>query len=165
MLPILKNKIYNLSLIYGNKLGLDLPYFVKNGFWMTLRQIVDLLSGLAISIAFARLATKEVFGQYQFIIAAFSIAGILSLPGLNISILRSVSRRCDGDYKRAVRTSFRWSLLGVPLLLIFGAFYFFFGNGCWKNKHDYPKSWKPTTRIEKGIKHFVEWYREYYGVK
>lgn len=25
--------------------------------------------------------------------------------------------------------------------------------------------WKPTTRIEKGIKHFVEWYREYYGVK
>ncbi|MDQ1284467.1 MAG: UDP-glucuronate 4-epimerase [Patescibacteria group bacterium] len=24
--------------------------------------------------------------------------------------------------------------------------------------------WKPTTRIEQGIKNFVEWYREYYGV-
>jgi len=24
--------------------------------------------------------------------------------------------------------------------------------------------WKPTTRIDKGIKNFVEWYREYYGV-
>jgi UDP-glucuronate 4-epimerase len=25
--------------------------------------------------------------------------------------------------------------------------------------------WKPTTKIEKGIKNFVEWYREYYKVK
>jgi UDP-glucuronate 4-epimerase len=25
--------------------------------------------------------------------------------------------------------------------------------------------WKPTTRIEKGIKNFVEWYREYYKPK
>lgn len=24
--------------------------------------------------------------------------------------------------------------------------------------------WKPTTRIEKGIKNFVEWYKNYYGV-
>ena len=24
--------------------------------------------------------------------------------------------------------------------------------------------WKPTTRIDKGIKNFVEWYQEYYGV-
>ena len=24
--------------------------------------------------------------------------------------------------------------------------------------------WKPTTRIEKGIKNFVEWYNEYYGI-
>lgn len=25
--------------------------------------------------------------------------------------------------------------------------------------------WKPTTRIEKGIKNFVDWYKEYYGIK
>ncbi|TSA45871.1 epimerase [bacterium] len=25
--------------------------------------------------------------------------------------------------------------------------------------------WKPTTRIEKGIKNFVEWYREYHKIK
>ena len=25
--------------------------------------------------------------------------------------------------------------------------------------------WKPTTRIEKGIKNFVEWYKEYYEIK
>jgi UDP-glucuronate 4-epimerase len=25
--------------------------------------------------------------------------------------------------------------------------------------------WKPTTRIEEGIKNFVDWYRDYYGVK
>jgi UDP-glucuronate 4-epimerase len=25
--------------------------------------------------------------------------------------------------------------------------------------------WKPTTRIEKGIAKFVEWYKEYYKIK
>jgi UDP-glucuronate 4-epimerase len=25
--------------------------------------------------------------------------------------------------------------------------------------------WKPTTRIEEGIKNFVDWYRVYYGAK
>jgi len=25
--------------------------------------------------------------------------------------------------------------------------------------------WKPTTRIEKGIKNFIDWYREYYKIK
>lgn len=24
--------------------------------------------------------------------------------------------------------------------------------------------WQPTTRIEKGLKHFVDWYKEYYGI-
>ena len=124
MIKKIQQKIYDFSLLYGKKLGLDLPYFVKNGFWMTLRQIVILLSGMAVSIIFARIASKDIYGNYQLFISIFSIVSILSIPGLNNSIVNSVSRGNDGDYSVVVKKSFFWSLIGIPVLLILGAFYF-----------------------------------------
>lgn len=121
-----QEKIYRFSKRWGDKLGLDLPYFVKNGFWVVLQQGVGTLSGVALYVVFARLSTQEVFGQYQFILSIFSVVSILSIPGLNTSIIRSVARGYDGDYKKVVKVSFFWSLLGVPALLIVGAYYYWF---------------------------------------
>lgn len=126
MIQKTQEKIFILSRKYGRKFGLDLPYFVKNGFWVILRQGVGAITGLALSVAFARLATQEVFGQYQFILSILSIVSILSIPGLNTSIIRSAARGCDGDYKEVVRVSFIWSLLGVPALLIIGGYYYIY---------------------------------------
>ncbi|MFA7209288.1 MAG: oligosaccharide flippase family protein [Parcubacteria group bacterium] len=128
MIKKLKNKVYTLSKEWGSRIGLDLPYFVKNGFWVAIRQGIGMVSGLALSIAFARLATQEVFGQYQFILSVLSIVSILSIPGLNTSITQSVARGYDGDYERVVKTSFLWSLLGIPTLLIIGGYYYVFQN-------------------------------------
>jgi len=66
MIQKIKDKIFEISQKWGKKLGLDLPYFIKNGFWMMIRQVVDLLASLVPSIAFARLLDKNVFGEYQF---------------------------------------------------------------------------------------------------
>ncbi|HOW60781.1 MAG TPA: oligosaccharide flippase family protein [Candidatus Moranbacteria bacterium] len=116
--------IRNILLKYGEKIGIDLPYFVKHGFFATMRQIVDLLAGLLLAIMFARFATKDVFGHYQFVIAIFSIVSILSLPGLNTSVARSAAIGKDGDYKNAVKKSFIYSLWGIPILFIIGVFYY-----------------------------------------
>lgn len=121
-----KEKVFSLSQNWGKKIGLDLPYFVKNGFWVVLRQGIGLISGLALSVAFARLSTQDVFGQYQFILSILSIVSILSIPGLNTSIIKSAARGYDGDYKKVVRVSFIWSLLGVPALLIVGGYYYIY---------------------------------------
>jgi len=126
MTHALQNKIYTISKKYGQRLGFDLPYFVKNGFWVSLRQGVGSICSLALSIAFARLATQEVFGQYQFVLSVLSIVSILSIPGLNVAIAQSVARGYDGDYKKAVKISFLWSLLGVPTLLVIGGYYYIF---------------------------------------
>lgn len=120
----IQDKIFLFSKNIGQSINLDLPYFVKNGFWVTMRQIVVILSGFAISIAFARLSSQEILGHYQFVLSILSLASILSVPGLNTSIIQSVARGYEGDYKETVRKSFLWSLLGVPTILIIGLYYY-----------------------------------------
>ncbi len=100
-------------------------YFFKNGSWVFLRQVVETASGLALSVVFARLSTQEVYGQYQLILSIFATISILSIPGFNTSIIKSSARGYDGEYKEAVKKSFLWSLIGVPVLLAVGAFYYF----------------------------------------
>lgn len=128
MIEFCKTKLYNWSESYGKKIGLDLTYFIKNGFWVTARQILDIVIGTALFAIFARLATKETFGYYQFVMAVFSVVSVLSIPGLNTSILREVARGNDGEYVPAVRKSFFWSLLGIPAIVLVGLYYYFFGS-------------------------------------
>lgn len=95
---------------------------------MSMRILANTTAALAIYVFFARFSSPEVFGQYQLIISIISIIYIFSVPGLNTSLLRSVSRGYDGDYRDAVRKSFLGSLLGVPALLLVGAYYYIFQN-------------------------------------
>lgn len=111
---------------YEKRYQLDIAYIIKNEFWVYLRQTVTLITGLAVVVVFARLASKEVFGQYTFILALLAVVSLLSIPGLNTAVLQSVARGYDGSYKKAVKTSFVWSLLGIPALLGVGAYYYYY---------------------------------------
>ena len=111
---------------YGKRYQIDLAYVIKNEFWVYLRLGISLILGLAVSVAFARLAPIEVFGQYNFILAILGIVSIVSIPGLNTAVLRSVARGYEGSYKQAVKTKFLWSLLGIPALLGVGAYYYYY---------------------------------------
>lgn len=119
-----KNRIYALAEKYGSTAGLDLTYFVKNGFWVLLRQAVASLCGLSLSVVFARIASKEILGQYQLALSIISVVSVFSIPGLNIAVMRSIAKGNDGDYKKAVKFSFLGSLLGIPALFLVGAYYF-----------------------------------------
>jgi len=99
---------------------------IRNEFWVYFRLGVSLLIGLGVTIVFARLAPKEVFGQYTFILAILGIIALFSIPGLNNAVLRSTARGNEGNYEKAVKTSFLWSLLGIPALLGLGAYYYYF---------------------------------------
>ena len=91
MIKKIENKIFNITEKWGKKVNLDMSYFVKNGFWMALRQIVIIISGLIVSIFFTRIATKEIYGNYQFFVSIFSIRSLnkFSIPdkiGLKMEI-------------------------------------------------------------------------------
>jgi len=126
MLKALQNTMYQAIKKCGQKFNLDLPYLIRNGFLVIVRQGVVIAFGLVLSIAFARLVPQEVFGQYQFVLSVLAIVSVVSLPGLNASTLQSAARGFDGDYREAVRISFYWSLLGIPILLLIGTYYYFY---------------------------------------
>ncbi len=110
----------------GKKTSLDITYFVKNGSWVLLRQIILIISGLGVSVIFTRTTTQEVFGQYQLVLSVLAIVAILSIPGLSTSLTRSIARGYEGDYKKVIKVSFLWSLLGIPTLLGIGVYYYMY---------------------------------------
>lgn len=113
---------------YEKRYGLNIVNIIKDESWVYLRQSISMIVGLATSVVFARLASKEVFGQYKFIVTLLAVFSIFSMPGLSTAVLQSVARGYEGSYKKAVRTRFLWSLLGIPALLIVGAYYYQYNN-------------------------------------
>lgn len=122
MFELVKNKVNE----YTNKYQIDLSYLIRSEFWVYLRFGISLFIGIGISVAFARLASKEIYGQYNYLIAILAIVSILSIPGLRNAVLLSTAKGNEGNYKLAVKTSFLWGLLGVPVLLAVGAYYYYY---------------------------------------
>ncbi len=98
-----------------------------NSFWIGVRYLVVSLAGLAMTIAFARLGNPQLFGEYQVLIAIFSIFSILSIPGLNLVALKGIVDDHPEIVRRVVRTSFRTSLLALPLFIMYGGWLFIQG--------------------------------------
>lgn len=93
---------------------------------MSLNQFITVIMGLTLTIFLARFTSKEVFGSYNFIISFVAIISIISMPGFEISLLKGVAKGKDGLYEETFRLRFLWSLLGVPLLIFVGLYYFYF---------------------------------------
>lgn len=108
----------------GKKIGIDLPYFIRGGFWVTIKQGVLGVSNILVAAVFVRFASQETFGQFQYLLSILATLSILSLPGFNTAIIQSVARGHEGDYQRVVRKSLQWSLLAVPILLLGGGYYY-----------------------------------------
>ncbi|EHP84181.1 lipopolysaccharide biosynthesis protein [Methanotorris formicicus] len=123
----LKEKIYLLAKKYSKKAGLDLPYFIKGGFWLSVGQFFSTLKGFILSIVFANFLSKEVFGEYSFIMAVLGIAGIFALPGMGIAVVQAVAKGYEGTYFKALKEVFKWSWLGSLFLLCFSIYEYFFG--------------------------------------
>ncbi|WP_018154810.1 lipopolysaccharide biosynthesis protein [Methanothermococcus thermolithotrophicus] len=123
----LKDRLYNLAKKYSSKVGLDLPYFIKGGFWLSIGQFFGTLKGFILSIVFANLLSKEVFGEYSFVMTVLGIAGIFALPGMGVAVVQAVAKGYEGTYFRALKDVFKWSWLGGLLLLCVSVHEYFFG--------------------------------------
>ena len=123
----LKDKIYNFAKDYSSKVGLDLPYFIKGGFWLSVGQFFGTLKGFILSIVFANLLSKEVFGEYSFAMTVLGIAGVFALPGMGVAVVQAVAKGYEGTYFKALKEVFKWSWLGSLLLLGFSIYEYFYG--------------------------------------
>lgn len=108
----------------GGYLQLDLKYYVKNASYLISANIVSILFGLLLSIAFARLLSKEVYGQYNYILSIIGIFAIFSLPGMGIAITQAVARGHDRVLIEGTKEKFKWSILGSVAVFLVGIYYY-----------------------------------------
>ncbi|GEM_PF-5975439 len=104
--------------------GLDLPYFVKGGFWLFFSLVASTLGGIFLSSLFARTWPKDVYGQYAFLTAALGFLGLTTLPGIGQALVQAVSEGKEGTYRFATKILIKWSSIGVALLIL-GSIYFY----------------------------------------
>ncbi len=89
----------------------DLRYFIGSGFWLTVGQVAGIVASFALSVAFANLVSKEVFGTYKYIQSAYGLIALFVLPGLATATTRSVSRSFDGTVLRSFKYKIYYSLI------------------------------------------------------
>jgi len=107
----------------SQKVGLDLDYFLPSGLWVAMRYILLGIFSLGISIAFARLGTAELYGQYQFSLAVVSFLSVLALPGLNTVSLIAAAKGMPKVLLSATRVCFQASWLVSVLVAVIGIYY------------------------------------------
>lgn len=106
----------------------DMTYVAKSGFWLTLGQIYASVLALGLSIFFANYVSKEVYGQYKFVLSATGILGALSLTGMGTVVIQAVAKGSEGILKDAVKTTLKWGVLIVLAGLSSSIYYFINGN-------------------------------------
>jgi len=104
----------------------DAMYLAKGGFWLILSQIGSIILSLLLAIAFANLLPKEIYGQYQYVLAITGYLMFFTLPKLSSgAIVRAVAQGYEGSFFPAMKTRIRWGMLGGIASLGLAGYYFF----------------------------------------
>jgi len=156
-----------LSSRLSQKVGLDLDYFLPSGLWVGARYTILGILSLGISIAFARLGTAELYGQYQFSLALVSFLSVLTIPGLNTVALIAVAKGIPKVLLSATRICFQAGWLVSVLVALIGIYYltikdqpavgwslvgasallpFFYGPNGWYTYYEGKRDFQSTTK-------------------
>lgn len=105
----------------------DLRYYMKNASYLILAQGITMSFGLLLSITFARLLTKDLYGQWGYILSIIGILGIFTLPGMSTAIAQAVVKGHDRVLIEGTKEKFKWSIFGS--IAVFGVGIYYFLNG------------------------------------
>lgn len=107
----------------------DMVYLAGAGWWSTLNFVIVSVFALLLSIAFANLLPKDVFGLYQYLLSLSALLTAITLAGMNNAVSQSVARGFEGDLRASVRVQLLWSAVPIAIGVSAAAYYFFQGNG------------------------------------
>lgn len=102
----------------------DMVYLARGSFWMSAKRIVYSATAFVVAFVFANYFPQEAYGEYKYLLSMAGLFAIVSMRGINTSFLRTVARGFEGTYWSAVRSRFKWGLIGVVISLGFAGYYF-----------------------------------------
>jgi len=91
-------------------------------------QMTTTLTAFIVMIAMANFLSKEVLGEYRYVLSWISILALTSLPGIGTAITQSTSKGYSGQLKDAIFLRMRWATIGFVLSLALSGFYLYAGN-------------------------------------
>jgi len=120
----IKEKIYKFLKWSEKYTQTDMIYLAKGGSWLLFFQITSTLFTFLLSIAFANLVSKEVYGLYKYIISIFAMVSTFTLPGIQTSLIQAVSRKFEGNFFEATKKRICFGFLGSLVLIFLSGYYF-----------------------------------------
>lgn len=121
---MMRNKTYHFLRWTEKWTKTDMVYLTKGGTWLTSSQIVSSVSALILSIAFANLIPKEVYGNYKYILSIVAILSIATLGEINTSLTQAIANGYKGSLLYPMKYRMKWGLLAA-IASIFIALYYF----------------------------------------
>lgn len=106
----------------------DMVYVAQGGFWLGIGQVLSALIAFFSSIFFANYVSKDIYGNYKFIIAATSILGSLALTGMGTVVAQGVAQGYEGILKKAVSSTLKWGSIITVAGISLSAYYFLHQN-------------------------------------
>jgi len=128
MIYLLKERFTSLLRDSEKYTRTDMVYLARGGFWSFFSQIVGSLASFLVVLLLANFLSKEEFGQYRFVLSLISIIIILTLPGIDPAIIRSIARKTILDFPNIVKTKIWWGLWSAGVSLLISGYYFSRGN-------------------------------------
>ncbi|HUD02668.1 MAG TPA: oligosaccharide flippase family protein [Candidatus Paceibacterota bacterium] len=106
----------------------DMVYLASVFFWGNITVVTTSVLALLLSIAYANLLPKDVYGTYQYLIALSGLVSAFMLTGMGNAVVQAVARGYEGTLKAGFRAQLKWAL--VPALVSVGiaVYYFIHGN-------------------------------------
>lgn len=97
---------------------------MDGGIWLFFEKILLLGKGLLLAYLYANWLSREVYGQYQFVIAFLGVVSVLIFPGMGVAMVQALARNKDGIFSRAASLLFRTSFFGSIVLVLSALAYF-----------------------------------------
>lgn len=123
----LRNFVYKTLRLSERYTKTDMIYLARGGFWLTFGQVITAIASFVLSIVFANILPKVVYGNYRYITSLASTLSAFSLTGIGTAVVQSTARGNNSALNKGFWLSIRWSLL---LVLIS------FGGAIWYYTHD-----------------------------
>jgi O-antigen/teichoic acid export membrane protein len=124
----LKEKIYQFLRWLQNYTKTDMVYVAQGSFWWIFGRVFSFLAGFLILMAFARFATKEVYGAYQYIISMSAMIGLILLPGLDTALIRSVAQRKEKTFFLCEKEKLKFGVISFLTFFAISLWYFIHKN-------------------------------------
>ena len=103
----------------------DINYVLKGSFWWIFGRIISFFASFLILFFFSRLASKEVYGAYQYIISLCAIFSILTLPGLDTALVSAVAQKKERTFFLCEKEKLKFGVILFLILALISGYYFF----------------------------------------